>query len=64
MIRCTSARVDLGAVRSNYRALVDYLATDTALGQAAGHGGMPPTVIAVVKANARSEEHTSELQSQ
>ena len=52
MIRCTSARVDLGAVRSNYRALVDYLATDTALGQAAGHGGMPPTVIAVVKANA------------
>ena len=53
MIRCTSARVDLEAVRSNYRALVDYLATDTALGHAAGHGGgVPPAVIAVVKANA------------
>ena len=53
MIRCTSARVDLDAVRANYRALVAYLAQDTALGQAAGSGrGPAPAIIAVVKANA------------
>ncbi len=52
MIRCTSARVDLNAVRANYRAIVSYLAQDAALGQAAGHGRRAPDIIAVVKANA------------
>ena len=53
MIRCTSARVDLAAVRANYRAIAAYLATDAALGQAAGVGpGVAPAIIAVVKANA------------
>ena len=44
MIRPTVARVDLGALRSNYRAIVDYLAADGA--------ARTPGVIAVVKANA------------
>lgn len=53
MIRCTSARVDLAAVRANYRAVAAYLATDAALGRASGHGaGVAPAIIAVVKANA------------
>ncbi len=53
MIRCTSARVDLTAVRANYRAIAAYLATDAALGQAQGQGpGVAPGIIAVVKANA------------
>ena len=43
MIRPTVARVDLGAIKSNYRSIVDYLRLD-------GAGG--PGVIAVVKANA------------
>ena len=53
MTRCTSARVDLAAVRANYRAVAAYLATDAALGRAAGQGpGEAPAIIAVVKANA------------
>ena len=53
MIRCTSARVDLAAVRANYRAMAAYLAADAALGQATGQGsGVAPAIIAVVKANA------------
>ncbi len=53
MIRCTAAHVDLAAVRANYRALVDYVAQDVALGAAAGQGsGRVPQVIAVLKANA------------
>ena len=44
MIRQTVARIDLAALTSNYRHIVDYLAKD-----AAGHA---PGVIAVVKANA------------
>jgi alanine racemase len=44
MIRPTVARVDLGALRSNYRAIVDYLAADGA--------ARTPGLIAVVKANA------------
>jgi alanine racemase len=44
MIRPTVARVDLGAVKSNYRSIVDHL---TAQGS-----GRAPGVIAVVKANA------------
>jgi len=53
VIRCTSAHVNLAAVRANYRAVAAYLATDAALGQAAGQGpGVAPAIIAVVKANA------------
>jgi alanine racemase len=44
MIRPTVARVDLGALKSNYRTIVDYLAADGA--------ARTPGVIAVVKANA------------
>src|SRR4051794_13290133 len=44
MIRPTVARVDLGALKSNYRHIVGYLAQDA--------GGRAPGVIAVVKANA------------
>jgi len=43
MIRPTVARVDLGAIKSNYRSIVGYLRRD---------GGGAPGVIAVVKANA------------
>jgi alanine racemase len=44
MIRPTVARIDLAALKSNYRHIVDHLAADGA--------GRPPGVIAVVKANA------------
>src|SRR4249919_2459706 len=43
MIRQTVARIDLHALKSNYRHIVDYLAKD---------GARTPGVIAVVKANA------------
>ena len=43
MIRPTVARIDLGAVRSNFRALADRLS---------GEAPSPPRFIAVVKANA------------
>jgi alanine racemase len=43
MIRPTVARVDLGAIKSNFRSIVGYLRRD---------GGDAPGVIAVVKANA------------
>jgi len=46
MIRSTVARVDLGAVTANVRALRDYLAREPREGAAA------PALIAVVKANA------------
>ena len=53
MIRCTSARVDLDAVRRNYRALAAYLAQEAAGNRAAGVGpAAPPGIIGVVKANA------------
>ena len=53
MIRCTSARVDLAAVRANYGAIAAYLAADAALGRGAGRAlGAAPGIIAVVKANA------------
>src|SRR5260221_11772910 len=42
MIRPTVARIDLDAVRSNYRSITGYLAAG---------GGSAPGVIAVVKAN-------------
>jgi alanine racemase len=44
MIRPTVARVDLGALKSNFRNIVDYLAGE--------QPERPPTPIAVVKANA------------
>src|SRR4051812_37252236 len=44
MIRQTVARVDLGALKSNYQHIVDHLAKDGAV--------RAPQVIAVVKANA------------
>jgi len=44
MIRPTVARVDLSALKSNYRLIVEHLAT--------GRAGRAPEVIAVVKANA------------
>ncbi len=43
MVRPTVARVDLNAIKSNYRAIVEHVAAD---------GGRAPGVIAVVKANA------------
>lgn len=53
MIRCTSARVDLDAVRRNFRALTAFLAEETARNRDAGAGPItPPAIIAVVKANA------------
>lgn len=53
MIRCTAARVDLDALRSNYCGIVDYLARETALNRHAGAGPLvAPRIIAVVKANA------------
>src|SRR5919201_6461752 len=44
MIRPTVARVDLNALKSNYRHIIEYLAV--------GRRERPPRVIAVVKANA------------
>ncbi|HET7216808.1 MAG TPA: alanine racemase [Vicinamibacterales bacterium] len=43
MIRPTVARVDLAAIRSNFKAITEFLASSS---------GTPPGVIAVVKANA------------
>ena len=63
MIRPTVARVDLGALKSNYRHVVEYLAREQASGavfaEAAGSGVQRPArsapgVIAVVEANART----------
>src|SRR2546429_8066362 len=50
MIRPTVARIDLGALKSNYRSVVDHLARETGTG--AGSRPRAPGVIAVVKANA------------
>jgi alanine racemase len=44
LIRPTTAQVDLGAIKRNYRAIVEYLARE--------QPSRPPGVIAVVKANA------------
>ncbi len=44
MIRSTAARVDLEALRSNFRAIQQYVASEP--------GRTPPGIIAVVKANA------------
>lgn len=53
MTRCTAARVDLDALRSNYLSIAGYLAREAALNRAAGSGPVQaPGIIAVVKANA------------
>ncbi len=53
MIRCTTARVDLDAVRHNFRALAAHLAAEAAQNRAAGAApATAPGIIAVVKANA------------
>jgi len=53
VIRCTAARVDLGALASNFRAIQEHLASDAAINRVAGAGApRAPGIIAVVKANA------------
>ena len=53
VIRCTAAHVDLGATRTNYQALAEYLKNEAALNERAGKGAATaPGIIAVVKANA------------
>lgn len=53
MTRCTAARVDLDALRSNYQSITTYLAREAALNREAGRGpAQAPGIIAVVKANA------------
>jgi alanine racemase len=53
VIRCTSARVDLEALASNFQAIQSYLSRDVALNRSAGAGTLvAPGIIAVVKANA------------
>lgn len=53
MVRCTSARVDLGALESNFTAISSYLHQETRLNRNAGRGAvLAPAIIAVVKANA------------
>ncbi len=53
MVRCTTARVDLPALESNFTAIAAYLANETGLNRVAGRGpAIAPGIIAVVKANA------------
>jgi alanine racemase len=53
VIRCTTARVDLAALESNFTSIGAYLANESQLNRGAGRGpAIPPGVIAVVKANA------------
>jgi alanine racemase len=53
VIRCTTARVDLGALEDNCRALQAYLAAQCEINRTAGASpATPPAIIAVVKANA------------
>jgi alanine racemase len=53
VIRCTTARVDLSALESNFRAISEYLHHESTLNRSAGRGPvMAPAIIAVVKANA------------
>ncbi|HEX6163655.1 MAG TPA: alanine racemase [Vicinamibacterales bacterium] len=53
MVRCTSARVDLAALTSNFNAISSYLHRESSLNREAGRGpALAPAVIAVVKANA------------
>lgn len=53
MVRCTTARVDLAALESNFKSISTYLHHESVLNRAAGRGpAMAPAIIAVVKANA------------
>jgi alanine racemase len=53
VIRCTTARVDLKALESNFTAISAYLANESGLNRGAGRGpAIAPGIIAVVKANA------------
>lgn len=53
MVRCTTARVDLAALESNFKSISSYLHHETTLNRTAGRGpAMAPAIIAVVKANA------------
>lgn len=53
MVRCTTARVDLNALESNFTAIGAYLANESGLNRGAGRGPViAPQIIAVVKANA------------
>ena len=53
MVRCTTARVDLSALESNFKAIGAYLANESGLNRTAGRGpAIAPQIIAVVKANA------------
>jgi alanine racemase len=53
VIRCTTARVDLTALESNFNAISSYLHRETSFNREAGRGpALAPGIIAVVKANA------------
>jgi alanine racemase len=53
VVRCTTARVDLAALESNFNAISSYLHRESTLNRAAGRGpALAPAIIAVVKANA------------
>ena len=53
MVRCTTARVDLNALTSNFNAISSYLHRETSFNREAGRGpALAPAIIAVVKANA------------
>jgi alanine racemase len=53
VVRCTTARVDLAALESNFKSISAYLHQETVLNRTAGRGpAMAPAIIAVVKANA------------
>jgi len=53
VVRCTTARVDLAALESNFKAIGAYLAGEVGLNRGAGRGPtIAPGIIAVVKANA------------
>jgi alanine racemase len=53
VVRCTTARVDLAALESNFTAIGKYLAGEAELNRKAGRGpAVAPGIIAVVKANA------------
>ena len=53
MVRCTTARVDLAALESNFKAISEYLRRESSLNRSVGRGpAMAPAIIAVLKANA------------
>ena len=52
MVRSTIAKVDLGALRHNFAAVQQFLASEPAPRPGSGQGRTPPGIIAVVKANA------------